>query len=160
MTYALDITTGAPTRVLDGLPLAIDHNRAVDLACDEHLTCHLRVTERATGKSRLVPAVASTRVLDYGNGVLSPDGRWLAILAAPGDILVVDLLDGSERQFDDSKPSAYWGQGPTWSPDGHWLFWNGGSHVYAWRAGSATAQTVGGDDLPELVGLVAAAKTP
>ena len=160
-TYALDTATGAPSRLLNGFPIALDHSRVVDMTCDDHLACHLRVTNRATGQARVLPDVATSKLVDYGGGgMISPDGRWLALLRDPGRMMVIDLQDGSERLFDDARLTAYWGQGPAWSPDGGWLFWTGGARVYAWRAGSASAQTVGGDDLPELVGLVAAPKGP
>ena len=58
----------------------------------------------------------------------------------PGRHAGVDLRDGSERQFDDGKPAAYWGQGPTWSPDGRWLFWTGGVprlRMAGWLGGGA-----------------------
>ena len=87
--------------------------------------------------------------------MLSPDGRWLALVVDGGTMFVVDLNDGALRRFDDFRPGPYWGQGPSWSPDGRWLFWSGGSSVYAWRAGSPTAVVVGGGDLPELTGVVA-----
>ena len=154
-TYVLDPVTGVPTRLTIGFPLAVDANRVVDVVCDEHLACQLRVTDRATGASRLVPATAPAQAVNGGGAVLSPDGRWLALVVDGGTMFVVDLNDGALRRFDDFRPGPYWGQGPSWSPDGRWLFWSGGSSVYAWRAGSPTAVVVGGGDLPELTGVVA-----
>lgn len=160
-TYLLDSTTGVPTRLLAGYPLALDAHRIVDLDCDVHLACRVRVTERATGASRVLPLAASPQLLTGGGGALSPDGRWLALMVdatnEPGMVVVVDLRDGSLRRFDDARPAPYWGQGPSWSPDGRWLFWATGQRVYAWRAGSPGAVVVADGDLPELTSVIAAA---
>lgn len=160
-TYVLDGTTGVPTRLLAGYPLAVDARRIVDLDCDVHLVCRVRVTERATGASRILPPLASPQLLNGGGGALSPDGRWLALVLDPGNepgtVAVVDLRDGSLRRFGDARPAPYWGQAPSWSPDGRWLFWATGPRVYAWRAGSPGAVAVADGDLPELTTVLAAA---
>jgi hypothetical protein len=142
--------------VAAGSPVAINAKLIVDISCDAHLVCQWRVTDRATGASRVLPGKVSNDVLTSGGGgSLSGDGRWMAYLVAPGDVLAVDLNTGQERRFSEARLTAYWGLLPTWSNDSRWLFWAGGDNTYVWSAGAAGAQKLGDGSLPGMTNLVA-----
>jgi hypothetical protein len=155
-TAVLDPNTGQPTRLAAGSPVGMNAKLIVDISCDAHLVCQWRVTDRASGATRVLPGQVSNEVLTSGGGgSVSADGRWLAYLLSPGDVLVIDLDTGQERRFSEARLTAYWGLLPTWSADSKWLFWAGGDNTYVWSAGAAGAQKLGDGSLPAMTNLVA-----
>ncbi|HVN12143.1 MAG TPA: hypothetical protein VMT69_08610, partial [Kineosporiaceae bacterium] len=113
------------SRVSDGMLLAVGGSAWLTLECDEQARC-ATVLRSADGRRRGA-SVALGPQIPYG--VISPDGRTVALLIDPGTpgdpgrmgLGLADLTTGARHTVDVAlSPSGQVGT-VVWSPDSRWL---------------------------------------
>jgi hypothetical protein len=110
-------------RISTGTVLAAGPTRTLSVECDATHTCTTVVLDRRTGARRVLPErIASPSVQA---GVVAPNGRWAALLEAPGGtprLRVLDLDTGAQTVYHQPVGHTFADEVMVWSPDSAWLF--------------------------------------
>jgi hypothetical protein len=113
-------------RITTGTLVAVGPTRWLTLECDERYRCASVLIDRTSGTRRTL-----TTPLDayqQNAGVISPDGRTVALLQPNGvggsNVTLMDLDTGGARPTGvrTSSDQTLGGRTFVWSPDSHWLF--------------------------------------
>lgn len=111
-------------RLSAGQVIATGPNRIVMVECHSRVLCHPSVYDQRTGAKRVVPTVLPP-IAAIADGVISPDGHWMAFASGTDQPLVrlVDLRTGHQQVVSARIDGSVSGdQAIAWSPDSRWIF--------------------------------------
>jgi hypothetical protein len=111
-------------RLTTGSIAAVGPTRILAIECDATHRCGPVVIDRRDGARRTMRIAVQHP--DALAGVISPDGRWAAVLGANGadapHIYLIDLATGADRPLDVPVGATFLEGVTAWSPDSVWLF--------------------------------------
>ena len=118
-----DVRPGSVTLVTHGEVLAAGPTALLVYECDDHAACSTAVVDRGTGARRPGPSIDPSSVGLFVQGVISPDGRFAALLGIYG-VALFDLDAGTERNVAQLQGYSIGNDASTmfaFSPDGRYL---------------------------------------
>jgi hypothetical protein len=118
-----DVRPDGVTLVTHGEVLAAGPTALLVYECDDQATCSTAVVDRRTGTRRPGPSIDPSSVGLFVQGVISPDGRFAALLGIYG-VTLFDLDSGTERNVAQLQGYSIGNDASTmfaFSPDGRYL---------------------------------------
>ena len=159
-----DPTTGEDLRTLPGpFPVATWGNRIASCTspCDQ-----IQLTDLDTNTETVIAAPEGVEWFDGYGGAFSPDGRYLAVVAAgsTGDsgvgpwtqsmAVIIDVASGSAAVVEGSRQTGWDYPHVAWTEDSEWLLFANGPDLLAYQPGTDTAYIVD-VQLPRHIGMAA-----